>query len=226
MNAGDMILNVLIQKQALATAASGNPTGIVIVAVYVMLLAASITALAVVIERSIRLRRKKLTGSGLLDTLPELVGNGDLDKAISLCKNSTTAVSDILADEFAEIKNGIPVEEVLETSGDAIEEKFYANLDILGTIARIAPLLGLLGTVLGMMYAFSQLDAGMRKETLAQGITAALDTTVRGLIIAIFCVSFEHFFVRRIRYALNEYGAAFTRIIRLCRRGTEEGDGS
>ena len=88
MNAGDMILNVLIQKQALATAASGNPTGIVIVAVYVMLLAASITALAVVIERSIRLRRKKLTGSGLLDTLPELVGNGDLDKAISLCKNS------------------------------------------------------------------------------------------------------------------------------------------
>lgn len=218
MNAGDLILNVLIQRQALDAAATGNPIGIVIAVDYVVLLGASIIALAVIIERSVRLRKKKLTDSDLLDRLPYLIAKGDMDNAVSICRKSDNAASDILADEFTEIKNKVPVEEALETAGDAIEEKFYANLDILGTIARIAPLLGLLGTVLGMMYAFSQLDAGMRKETLAQGITSALDTTVRGLIIAIFCVSFEHFFTRRIQHALSEYGTVFTKMVRLARR--------
>ena len=213
-----IITDVLVQREALDAASSGNPLGVVIVLDYVALLVASIVALAVIIERVVRLRRSRLIDAKLIASLPDKVRDGDMEGAIALCDKSTSLVGPILSTELKEHKSeAVPMEEAMEGAGEAVEEKVFANLDILGTVARVAPLLGLLGTVLGMMYAFGQLDVGMRKETLAQGITAALDTTVRGLIIAISCLTLERSLHRRIDKALRDYSALFTRLVRVVR---------
>ncbi len=217
--ATEIIMNFFIHSEALNAAASGTAIGIIIAVVYVLLLVASVIGVAVVIERSIRLRRGRVMDAGLARAIPEKIRGGDLESAISIAQDNHSFVGDALALELDEHRQGhVPIEEAMETADGLVEEKMNANLDILSSVAKVAPLLGLLGTVLGMMYAFSQLDIGTRKETLAHGITAALDTTVRGLVIAIFCLTFEGVFVRRIQKAAKQVEACFIEIVRSVRR--------
>ena len=215
----DVVMNVLVQRQALNAAATGNVTGIVIVIDYIFLLSASIIGLAVIIERAVRLRKDRLIDEEMFKVVPQRVQEGDLDGAAAVCRQSKSILGSFLSVELDEYKTGhVPIEEAMDTASDAADNRLFANLDILGTIAKMAPLLGLLGTVLGMMYAFSQLDIGMRKETLAQGITSALDTTVRGLIIAIVCLTFERRYQRRIEKASQSVNVMLTSIVRAARR--------
>jgi biopolymer transport protein ExbB len=223
MNSGtEIIMNFFIHSEALNAASSGNATGIIIAVVYVLLLIASVIGVAVVIERAIRLRRGRIIDPNLAKSVPEQIRGGNLDSAISLAQGNKTYVGDALAVELDEHRQGhVPIEEAMQTADGMVEEKMNANLDILASVAKVAPLLGLLGTVLGMMYAFGQLDIGTRKDTLAHGITAALDTTVRGLVIAIFCLTFEGVFVRRIDRAAKQIEAFFIDIIRGSRRQSQ-----
>ena len=220
---GDVIMNVLIQHQALDAAVTGNITAIIIAIDYLCLLCASIIGLAVVIERAVRLRPRRLVDPEILESVPQRMATGDTEGAILLCDKSKSIMGEVFSKELKEHQSGhVPIEEAMDAANDMADEYLSTNLDILGTVAKIAPLLGLLGTVLGMMYAFGQLDIGMRKETLAQGITAALDTTVRGLIIAIVCLSFERYFHRHINKMMGELNMTFTRIVRATRRKQKE----
>ncbi|NQT92800.1 MAG: MotA/TolQ/ExbB proton channel family protein [Lentisphaerae bacterium] len=220
-----MIMNFLIQQQALDAAATGNMVGMVVAAVYVCLLLASIVGLAVILERAVRLRHKRLIDPELATSLRDPVDSGDFAAATNLCVASKSVLGEVLGTELEEYTSGrVTMQDAIEDAEERVDDKLNANLDILATVAKIAPLLGLLGTVLGMMHAFGQLDIGTRKETLAQGITAALDTTVRGLVIAITCLTFERYFQRRIGRAAREFDAVFKRLVRAARKGTREGN--
>ncbi len=212
---GQMVMNVLIQQEAVETAIEGSAVGVAIVGVYLALLVVSIIGLAVVIERMVRLKRRRLMDDDMAADLVAAFRNGDMERASALCGTGRTVMARAFAEELDEHREGrIPIEEAVETAGRIIERRLTANLDILSTVAKIGPLLGLLGTVLGMVYAFRQLDVAARKETLAQGIVTALDTTVRGLIIAIGAIVMERHFYRRIDALTEGLDAIFTRIVR------------
>lgn len=215
----ELILNFFIHSEALEAAQAGNVIGVIIALVYLCLLIASVVGLAVIIERLIRTKRKRFVEDKLKDDLVKNFDDHDIPMAISTCEGSSTVLGTAMAAELAEFQKGhVSIEEAIETAGEEIEDRMQANLDILTSVAKIAPLLGLLGTVLGMMFAFGQLDLAAKKETLAHGITTALDTTVRGLIIAILCLTSEGFFLRRIDRLTRELNILFTKIVRISRR--------
>lgn len=217
----EIVMNVVIQPQALDAAATGSAIGVVMVADYALLFFGSILALAIVIERSVRLKRSRLLDPALFETVPDKIADGDTAGAIAVAGQSRSVLGRALASSLDEHhRGGVSLEQAMELADEEVDDALHANLDILGTVGKVAPLLGLLGTVLGMMYAFGQLDAGMRKETLAQGITTALDTTVRGLIIAIGCIAFERLFLRRIEHIRRELGICFSRIAHAPRRAS------
>ena len=219
-NLSSIIRNVIVRQDALDAASSGNVAGIVIVIVYLLLAVTSVVALAVVIERAVRLRRGRLMDAAMRDALPRCLASGDVAGAIQAADDSRSMLGKALTVELTEFRDGhISIEEAIETADDMVDDGLNANLDILSSVATTAPLLGLLGTVLGMMLAFSQLDVGTRKETLAHGITTALDTTVRGLIIAIFCLTAEGVFARHIDKVYRTFGSFFTSVLRAARRG-------
>ena len=212
-------LNCFIQPESLDVARTGSLVGVLIVADYIGLLIASIVGLAAIIERLVRTRRRRIYGETLLHELEQSFRHKDLNAAVAACRGSPTVLGSVMAVELEEHRQGnISLEEVLEVTGEELDTKMNANLDILATVAKVGPLLGLLGTVLGMLYAFGQIDAAMKKETLAYAITAALDSTVRGLIIAITSLTFEGYFLRRIDHHIREVNTAFTKIMRAVRR--------
>ena len=94
-----------------------------------------------------------------------------------------------------------PVAQAVETAGSHVAERLQASVDWLADLAAIAPLVGLLGTVLGMFQAFggiaNDLAANARPVVLAQGVSQAIVTTVFGLVVAIPCLVFYAILRRR-----------------------------
>ena len=91
--------------------------------------------------------------------------------------------------------------QAIETAGSHVAERLQASVDWLADLAAIAPLVGLLGTVLGMFQAFggiaNDLAANARPVVLAQGVSQAIVTTVFGLVVAIPCLVFHAILRRR-----------------------------
>jgi len=157
----------------------------------------SIVALAYTIERLIHLRP-----SWLGRAIVEAADSGGPAAALSLCRERQRPLARILAAGLARF--GSPVlemEKAVEDAGHREMRRLSANLRPLVVVAVIAPLLGLLGTVWGMIQAFSTigLEAGIGKpELLSYGISQALVTTAAGLAIAIPTQSVYYYFRGRI----------------------------
>ena len=149
----------------------------------------SVIALAYIVERSIRLGRGKLGPPRFGRELLDAVRNGGAHQAIAICEAARHPLARILSAGLK--RNGGPVLEVekaVEDAGAREVRHLSANLKPLVVVAMISPLLGLLGTVWGMIGAFSNIagqDALGKPELLASGISQALITTAAGLAIAI-----------------------------------------
>ncbi len=153
-----------------------------------ILLGVSLLSLTIIFERSWSLRRSVVIPLSDVQQIEKAVREGDVKQAMQICKNNNTAMSRILWVALA--NRGVHravMKEILEETG----RQEVANLDrfigILGLIAGIAPLLGLLGTVVGMIEVFQQISiVGVGKaDVLAGGISKALNTTAFGLTVAI-----------------------------------------
>jgi biopolymer transport protein ExbB len=151
------------------------------------LLAASIIAVALIIERAISLRPAKIIPPRLFDQVVELyqrqgVSGEVLDR---LAKDSPLGA--VLAAGLRNQKSSRAVtKEAIEEAGRAVAHELERFLTTLGTIATAAPLLGLFGTVIGMIEIFgSQSPTGTNPQQLAHGISIALYNTAFGIAIAI-----------------------------------------
>ena len=160
------------------------------------LLIASIIAVALIIERFITLRRNKIVPDGLLEkavaayrkkgVAPELIA--------SLAKDSP--LGQVLAAGLRNHKSSRDVmRDAIEEAGRGVTHELERFLTTLGTIASISPLMGLFGTVVGMIEIFgSQGPTGGSPQQLAHGISVALYNTGFGLVIAIpATIFFRHF---------------------------------
>jgi len=149
----------------------------------------SIVALAYIIERTIRLRTGRLGGRRFGKDLLAAVTSGGATEGAKFCSEKNSPQARIL--EAGLKRNGSPsmeVEKAVEDAGAREVRRLSANLKPLVVVAMISPLLGLLGTVWGMIEAFSNIalkDGLGKPEMLASGISQALITTAAGLAIAI-----------------------------------------
>ena len=151
------------------------------------LLVCSVLALAFIVERGIALRRRSVICRGGERLINEFRGAGDIATASSGLANLNSPLANVarVALRNADLSKSENVESVT-LAGRQEAVALERGLVILEIVAVISPLLGLLGTVLGMVDVFSQItDEGIQTSLLAPGIAKALITTVVGLIIAI-----------------------------------------
>ncbi len=166
------------------------------------ILASSIVAVAIAIEKFIVLKKAKVNVPAFLIKLRALIKKKDLEGAISYCMQERTPVSNIVKKGLKKIRFGHQrVVEAIESAGRQEISKLEKGLSILASIAGIAPLLGFLGTVTGMIGAFmkiQELQGSANPADLAGGIWEALITTAFGLIVGIPALAFYNFFVSKI----------------------------
>lgn len=173
------------------------------------------TSLVVVtfgVERMLALRRAKVLPPELIDGLGTLAGKpGGLEPraAYRLCQKYPSAAANVIRAML--LKVGRPhteVEHAVTEANDREAARLYSNVRWLSLAAGVSPLLGLLGTVLGMIQAFfatANLDPGQNKaQTLANGIYVALVTTFAGLSVAIPAAILAHVFESRIQGLFRE----------------------
>jgi biopolymer transport protein ExbB len=160
------------------------------------LLFASVIAVALIIERLIVLRRDKIVPQGLLEKVVEAYQKQGVTPQLvdNLAKDSP--LGRVLAAGLRNYRAPRPVmKEAIEDEGRTVGHQLERFLTTLGTIASISPLLGLFGTVIGMIEIFgSQSPSGTNPQQLAHGISIALYNTAFGILIAIpSMIFFRHF---------------------------------
>ncbi len=158
---------------------------------------ASVWALAIILERLIHLRRKKIMLPEISNTIESLKEAGDIPLAISLCRKYSGAFANLT--RLTLEQRHLPKEdlkEVIEEQGRQEVHILQSGLGTLETIAGVSPLLGLLGTVIGMIKVFnviSKVGVG-QASALSAGISEALITTVFGLSIGVTALIFYNYF--------------------------------
>lgn len=179
--------------------------------VMIPIILCSIVALAVVMERFYHLHRVKIDTKKFLDTIVDSIRRNKIKEALQICEQTPGPIPQVL--RVGILKHDRPREEIREAIEDAAHHeipRLEQNLGILGTISHIAPLLGLLGTVTGLVRCFqiiqekSSVMNPINPGDLAGGIWEALLTTVAGLMVAIPVIVTYNYFVHRVEIFVNE----------------------
>ena len=167
------------------------------------LLGCSVAASWLAIDFSITVNPKKIIPDALVADVREAMEQGDVMKALQRCESDPGVLSAILMAGFRNVKEGFEViQEQVAAAADLESEKLMQRVSYLNMCGSIAPMLGLLGTVQGMIAAFANLattQAGAAQQSmLAMNIAQALWTTAAGLCVAIPAVSFYTYFKNRL----------------------------
>jgi len=185
------------------------------------ILACSVISLAIIIERSLALRRSVVTPAGLSADIDRAIAQGqlDVDRIASLRRGS--ALGQVLAAGLATAQSDPGRgQEAVEDAGRHVIHGLERYLNALGTIAATTPLLGLLGTVIGMIKVFAAITtSGVGDpQVLAGGIYEALITTAAGLSIGIPSLMFHRYFRGRINELTVEIEQQALRLLDLLRQ--------
>jgi len=165
------------------------------------LLICSVLALAIIIERFYALRVNRVAPSATTNELWRWIKKKELNSRKLRLVQESSPLGRIMVAGLTNAKHGRDImKESIEHEASQVVHELERFLNPLGTIAVITPLLGLLGTVIGMIKVFAQIQlAGVGDPgVLAGGISEALITTAAGLTIAIPALIFHRFFIRRV----------------------------
>ncbi len=158
-------------------------------------------------ERCIVISRANKNDRNFMDRIRDFVHDGDIESAMNLCRKNDTPYSRLIAKGLSRI--GRPMNDILvtiENTGNIEVANLGKSLPWLSTTAAGAPMLGFLGTVVGMIQAFFALaSAGTSANitVLSSGIYQALVTTVAGLIVGIIALFAYNYLVARINSVMN-----------------------
>jgi biopolymer transport protein ExbB len=210
-----------------------------------VILFCSVISMGITFERWRTMRKADIDSEDLLNRLSDELDRGNVNGAISLCDESTGPVGDTLGSGLRKLqlleRIGKKPEEIEEGIVSAMEERglhvinyLERNLSTLATMASLAPILGMLGTVLGMITAFGAIGenaGGAATPTgVGKGISEALYCTAGGLIVAAMSTVEYNYFASRVnRFALQVQQAAAKLVDRLLHSqstGRPGGEGS
>ena len=167
----------------------------------VIIVLSSVVALAICIERFYTLNAKKIAPPHLLATVWKQLKRGEMDAAKLKTLKQSSPLGRILAAGLGNAYHGREVmKESIQEAASHVVHDLERYLNTLGTIAAVAPLLGLLGTVLGMIRVFAEImtQGTGNASALAGGISEALITTAAGLTVAIPALIMHRYFTGRI----------------------------
>ena len=197
----------------------GNAFGMVIVG-FILLL--SLVSAYFIIEHAMMIRRSRLMPEAVLNEIERQIVHGQIGQAIATCQdkdNYCLATEVIVAglDRYESSEFGFAeYRSAVEEAGEDQTGKLYRRTEVLNVIGSIAPMLGLTGTVLGMIEAFNTIAAkeGMaRPQELAGGIGQALITTLLGLLVAIPTMVAFSYFRNKIDSIVAEAGKRIERVM-------------
>lgn len=179
----------------------------------------SLLAVFVILERWLVLRRARMEVQPFLRQIQALLQAGDVAQAIAVCEEVDRPIARMLRRGLERL--GRPIEDIEEAIQQAGKQEAFAlerRLDLLASISGIAPLLGFLGTVTGMIEAFQQIQAlqgNVNPSVLAGGIWEALITTAAGLAVGIPAYAFYNYLNSRVNRMVFELEEAATRFLDL-----------
>lgn len=175
-----------------------------------------------VFERFIALRRGRVIPRPFVKRLLQQLRDGQLDreKALKLCAENSSPVAQVFA---AAVKKwgraGVEVEQAILDAGERVNNDLRKHLRLMNGISQVSPLLGLLGTVLGMIASFNGISAAEgaagQREMLAGGIAQALLTTAAGMLVAVPALTAYLYFVGRVDGLITEIDALGQELVEL-----------
>lgn len=186
------------------------------------IMATSVVALAITIERFFSLRRATIDTRELMDTMRTVLRQNRMREAVEICEETDVPVARIL--KAGILKYDRPkqdIREAIEDAGNLEIPRLERYLPALATCANIAPLLGLLGTVAGMITAFAQIQNKqglVNPSDLAEGISNALVTTAAGLTVAIPTLVVYNYYVTRVENMIIEMEISSSELVELLTR--------
>ena len=197
--------------------------------IMVVLAILSILGVYIFVERFMTLRKSMNRNPYLLDRIKDNLRDNDVKSAINYCEKQNTPMSRILAKGVKDYRlDAVSVRQVLENNAGLEIANLEKGLPVLSTIAAVAPMLGFLGTVTGMVQAFWQMsNAGNNIDVslLSGGIYEAMVTTVGGLIVGIIAIFAYNYLVARVDKAQNLMEAdiiSFLEIVSDIRNGNSQ----
>ncbi|WP_325580560.1 MotA/TolQ/ExbB proton channel family protein [Gelidibacter sp.] len=178
--------------------ASGGTAGMVIIAILFVLL---VFAIYIYFERLFAIKAASKIDSNFMNQIKDHVSNGKIDSAQILCAQVNTPVSRLINKGISRI--GKPLEDIgtaLESAGRLELYELERNVSVLATISGVGPMIGFLGTVIGMILSIFEIaNAGGQIDIklLADGLYTAMTTTVAGLIVGIVAyMAYNHLVVK------------------------------
>jgi len=182
----------------------------------------SFVAVGLVVEHVLTIRKSRIMPEPLMNDLEQFIAQGRIQDAIDYCyepRNASLATDVVLAglERFQTTEFGFAeFKAACEEAGEEGTAKLYRKIDLLNLIGVIAPMLGLLGTVAGMITAFNIIASSKAKPDptmLAGGISQALVTTLEGLLVAIPAMVAYSLFRSQIDHLVAETGKRVERIM-------------
>jgi biopolymer transport protein ExbB len=184
---------------------AGGPVGLLIVLL-------SVAAVALVVEHLMTIRAAVLMPPGLAEEVEQFLATGQPAAAVDCCRQRPSVLAHVIESGLMEADGGwASVEKALEDATADQSARLLRKIEYLSLIGNIAPMLGLLGTVIGMIFAFREVadtQGAARAADLAEGIYLALVTTVEGLIVAIPALGAFAIFRNRVDQLIAEVAQA------------------
>jgi biopolymer transport protein ExbB len=215
----DSINNPIVEEKTLSVmelVSSGGLGGNIIMATLGLL---SIYAIYILIERFSTIKKASVEDESFLKSIKNFVEQKDIQAAKTLCKNTDNPVSRMIEKGIDRIdKPMTDISAAIENQGKLEVYKMENNLANLATIAGAAPMIGFLGTVIGMIVAFHEMaSAGgnIDVEMLSKGIYTAMVTTVGGLVVGIIAYIAYNFLVSKIDKVIFQLEARTTEFLDL-----------
>ena len=215
----DSISNPIVEEKTLSIMqliSSGGLGGNIIMGTLGLL---SIYAIYILIERFSTIKKASIEDESFLKSIKNFVEQKDIQAAKTLCKNTDNPVSRMIEKGIDRIdKPMTDISAAIENQGKLEVYKMENNLANLATIAGAAPMIGFLGTVIGMIVAFHEMaSAGgnIDVEMLSKGIYTAMVTTVGGLVVGIIAYIAYNFLVSKIDKVIFQLEARTTEFLDL-----------
>jgi len=180
------------------------------------LLFAALVGLTVILERLYALHNRFKAPEGLLDSVLSKVREGKVEEATENCASRSTPVEDVLAAGLVHLNS--PLEEMelaMKNTAEAWLPRLEKRVDVIDTIITAAPLMGLLGTITGMMASFQVLsEKGVNEpNAITGGVAEALIATATGLVIALFCLVAFNYISARVKNFIYDLEGAGSRLV-------------
>jgi len=206
---------VRANRSLLEYIAQGGPIGLIIILI-------SLVAIGMIGAQLFRIRRERLAPPELVDDLRRLLSDANIEAAIKRCADEQNAsyLSRVVGSGLVRASRSafgmLELRSAVDEVGQLEVDRLYRLTDGIGLIASVAPMLGLLGTVVGMVGAFDAItlsDGPARPDALAGSISQALITTVLGLIVAIPSTAMYTYLRNRIDHLTTEIDEEIEEII-------------